>query len=211
MLRRPVQFEFTTHGGRRKGAGRKAGERVSHHSRPAFDGITPASVTLKIKNDVPSLRSSRRFAVIRDALAAARGKNGLRVIDFAVMSDHLHLIVEADSSKCLSRGMQGLCSRVARALNRVLERMGTLFADHYHSRLLRSPTELVTAIRYVLTNSEHHYGEGGIDPCCSIAPEAAPAAAESLGWLLRLGWRRGRWPRGGPPPCSRYAEPVSPT
>jgi hypothetical protein len=162
-------------------------------------------VSLKIKDDVPSLRSSRRFAIIREAFIAARGANGLRVVDFSVMSTHLHLIVEADSSKCLSRGMQGLGSRIARALNRALKRVGMVFTDHYHSRLLHSPTELVSAIRYVLTNSEHHYGETGEDFCCSIAPEAALAAARPTGWLLAVGWRRGRWPRGGPPRGSRYA------
>jgi REP element-mobilizing transposase RayT len=204
MFRTPVQLEFPRHGGRRKGAGRKQGDRVSHHPRPWFGKITPAIVTLKVKDDVPSLRSSRRFAVIREALKAARGANGLRVVEFSVMGNHLHFIVEADSSRSLSRGMQGLNSRVARALNRMLKRAGTLFADHYHSRLLTSPTALVNAIRYVLTNSEHHFGEK-VDPCCSIADEAAQAVAEPRGWLLRAGWLKGRWPKAGPPPGSRYA------
>jgi hypothetical protein len=108
MLKKPVQLEFPTHGGRRKGAGRKQGDRVSPRPRPRFEKITPAIVTLKVKEDVPSLRASRRFAVIRGALAAARGANGLRVVDFSVMGNHLHFIVEADSSRSLSRGMQGL-------------------------------------------------------------------------------------------------------
>jgi putative transposase len=206
MSGRPVQLEFPSHGGRRKGAGRKPGGRVSHHPRPRFDKVTPAIVTLKVKEDVPSLRSSRRFAVIRDELVAARGANGLRVVDFSVMGNHLHFIVEADDSRSLSRGMQGLNSRVARALNRFLKRAGTVFADHYHSRLLKSPRELVNAIRYVLTNSEHHFGKAA-DPCCSIARDAAEAVAEPRGWLLRVGWLKVRWPKDGPPPGSRYAIP----
>jgi hypothetical protein len=63
----------------------------------------------------------------------------------------------------------------------------------------------VDAIRYVLSNSEHHSGATGIDPCISIAPQAAPAAAEPKGRLLKVGWCRGRWPKAGPPPGSRYA------
>ena len=128
----------------------------------------------------------------------------MRLVEFSVMGEHLHLIVEADDHLCLSRGMQGLDIRVARALNRLLQRSGPLFADHYHSRLLHSPTELVTAIRYVLTNAEHHFGDAGVDPCCSSAFESRPALAEPLGWLLQIGWTRGRWPREGPPPGSRY-------
>jgi REP element-mobilizing transposase RayT len=204
MLKRPVQLEFRTQGGRRKGAGRPAGNRVSHHPRPAFERITASLITLKLKNHVPSLRSSRRFAVVRQVFAAARGQNGLRLVEFSVQGNHLHFIVEADNKTSLSRGMQGLNVRIARALNRLLRRTGTLFADHYHSRLLHSPTELCAAIRYVLGNAEHHFGEPGVDRFSSAAPEGAAVRSDPLGWLLRAGWRLGRWPRGGPPGGSRY-------
>jgi putative transposase len=158
--------------------------------------VTPALITLKTRRDVPSLRSSRRFAVVRAAFAAARHLHGMRVVEFSVLGEHLHLIVEADSSVSLSRGMQGLLIRIARSLNRFLGRSGNLFLDHYHSRLLHSPTEVAAAIRYVLTNAEHHFGEAGPDWFCSIAPQSAAVRAEPLGWLLQAGWRRGRWPGG---------------
>jgi hypothetical protein len=204
-MQKRIQLEFPTHGGRRKGAGRPKGDRVSHHPRPGFDRVTPSLVTLKVAPGLPSLRSSRRFAVIRRELSAARGLHGMRVVEFSVLGEHLHFIVEADSSVCLSRGMQGLCSRIAKALNRFLRRTGSFFEDHYHSRLLRSPTELVTGIRYVLTNTEHHYGDAGVDWCCSSAKGAEEVVAEPKGWLMTAGWRFGRWPRGGPPSGSRYA------
>jgi REP element-mobilizing transposase RayT len=204
-MRRLAQREFTFHGGRRPGAGRKRGDRVSHHPRPSFARVTPAIVTVKVKQDVPSLRSSRRFAAIRQAFVAARGLHGLRIVEFSVLGEHLHLVVEADDGKALSRGMQGVLVRIAVALNRLLGRRGGVFADHYHSRLLHSPTEVCAAIRYVLANAEHHFGERGVDSCSSSAPHAASALAVPEGWLLRAGWRRGRWPRQGPPPDSRYA------
>jgi REP element-mobilizing transposase RayT len=129
MSKRLVQLEFPRHGGRRKGAGRPTGDRVSHHPRPEFARVTPALVTLKVRNDVPSLRSSRRFAAIRQVFKAARGLNGLRIVEFSVQGNHLHLIAEADDKASLSRGMQGLNVRIARALNRLLQRSGSLFAD----------------------------------------------------------------------------------
>jgi REP element-mobilizing transposase RayT len=205
MLEPPVQLEFPTRGGRRKGAGRPAGKRVSHHPRPAFERITASLITLKLKSVVPSLRSARRFAVVRQAFIAARSRKGLRIVEYSVQGNHLHLIAEADGKASLSRGMQGLNVRIARALNRFLRRTGPLFADHYHSRLLHSPTELCAAIRYVLGNAEHHFGEPGVDFFSSAAEDGATARATPLGWLLRAGWRRGRWPRGGPPAGSRYA------
>jgi hypothetical protein len=51
----------------------------------------------------------------------------------------------------LSRALQGLCIRIAKALNAMMERPGGVFADHYWSRLLRTPTELV---RRSATSSE---------------------------------------------------------
>jgi REP-associated tyrosine transposase len=207
MKQTQLALPLRTHGGRRKRSGRKPnGEKalVSHTARPRFDRITPAHVTMRIGNDVPSLRSSRRFAVIRECFVAARGNFGLRLVEFSVLSNHLHMVVEADSSRSLSRGMQGLNIRLAKALNSALNRSGRIFADHYHSRLLRTPTEVAAAICYVLENVEHHCGEVGDDPCCSTAARAAAAVAEPLGWLLQVGWQRGRWPGRGPPWGSKY-------
>jgi REP element-mobilizing transposase RayT len=111
-------------------------------------------------------------------------------VHFSVLDNHLHLVVEADCSRSLSRGMNGLCTRLARRLNTFLQRSGRLFADHYHSRLLRSPTDVARVIRYVLTNAARHYGERGVDPFSSANASARPALAEAIGWLLRVGWHR---------------------
>jgi hypothetical protein len=86
--------------------------------------------------------------------------------------------------------MQGLCVRIARRLNRLMERRGKVFDDHYHALLLRSPTELVNAIAYVLGNHEHHYGSQGIDPYSSLATDRAGVLADPKTWLVRTGWRR---------------------
>jgi len=39
-------------------------------------------------------------------------------------------LVEAEDERALSRGMQGLAVRIARGVNRALERTGRVFADH---------------------------------------------------------------------------------
>jgi hypothetical protein len=114
----------------------------------------------------------------------------MRLIEFALLGNHLHLIVEADSSVALSQGMQGLAIRIAKALNKVMGRRGRVFADHYHSRLLPTPAELVNAIAYVLGNAEHHYGNPLTDPFSSAREREVLAAP--AGWLCRTGWRRAR-------------------
>jgi REP element-mobilizing transposase RayT len=142
-----------------------------------------------------NLRSGRSYRLLMACLAAACGRFGLRIIEFSIQGNHLHLIVEADDSEALARGMQGLRIRMAKAMNAMMDRAGRVFADHYHSRLLRSPTELVRAIAYVLNNHWHHFGENGVDRFSSaaLAPEQrGTVLAVPLGWLLRVGWRRSR-------------------
>jgi REP element-mobilizing transposase RayT len=191
-MSRQLEINFRRHGGKRRGAGRKPkgdAALVSHARRAAFKRPSPVHVTLKVRHDVPSLRAADRFHAIRHAFKAARGRHGLRLAEFAVLGNHLHLIVEADDNSCLSRGLQGLCVRLTRALNRVLRRGGNVFADRFHSRLLRTPTELVRAIRYVIDNARHHFGRADAS-CSSRAPDAQELLDAPRGWLLRTGWTR---------------------
>jgi putative transposase len=188
-----LPLELPIRGGKRRGAGRKPkGERalVSHRARPGFQAPTAVHVTLRVTNTVPSLRSSRRFAIIRQCFARSRGRFGVRLAEYTVLGNHVHLIVEADDSASLSRGVQGLCIRIARALNGMLERHGRVFADHFHSRLLCTPTELCRAIRYLRGNAERHYRERGVDTFSSAAAGNIAVVVPPVGWLLRVGWQR---------------------
>jgi REP element-mobilizing transposase RayT len=132
-------------------------------------------VTLKLRSHVPNLRGGKRFPVVLDALRTFRSVSGFRIAHFAVLGDHMHLIVEADSKRDLSRGMQKLMLSVSRRLNAFSVRrhggdlrhggpladrpgwLGRIFRDRYHSRLLRTPTEVRNAIAYVIFNAERHY------------------------------------------------------
>jgi putative transposase len=44
----------------------------------------------------------------------------MRPVELNVPGNHLHLTVEADDSRSMSRGMQGLCIRIAKALNSLM-------------------------------------------------------------------------------------------
>ena len=201
IMKRPEQLglDFVQRGGRRKGAGRKTtGSRalVSHKARPRFDKPAAVHVTVRFGEHVWNLRSQRSYRLIKACFADALGRFGLRIIQFSVQGNHVHLIVEADSSAALSRGMQGLCIRLAKALNRLMERKGHVFADHFHSRILATPTELVNAIAYVLGNHAHHFGGTPARDAYSSAALDAEGRERVLAhprtWLLRSGWRRAR-------------------
>src|SRR5262249_25124267 len=105
MARGPTQLELQprTWGGRRPGAGRKpTGRRVGapHRARPPHVGRHPAHVTLRAQRLLPSLRHDRLFGALLRGLALG-SRRGLRILEFSVQRDHLHLIVEADDSRAL--------------------------------------------------------------------------------------------------------------
>jgi REP element-mobilizing transposase RayT len=141
--------------------------------------------------EVWNLRSRRCFSVMQRAMYAGALRFGFRLVHYAVMGNHVHLIVEAPDRKALGRAMKGLGVRIARALNRVMKRHGRVIGDRYHAHILKTPSEVRRARAYQLTNARHHYGYAHDDPFASRGSVVAPRT-----WLLvSVGARS---PRGSP-------------
>jgi hypothetical protein len=196
-------------GGRRPGAGRKplpADKRqgLPHRSRPFHDLHHPVHVTVRIVRGLPPLRRIDLAQAIGRDLRAGKQKPGFRVVHFSIQANHVHLIVEAAGRRMLWRGMTGVNVRIARAVNRELDRKGRVIADRYHARDLTRPLEVRNAIVYVLTNFRHHVrarSDERFDPWSSARwfggwtelppPPATPApVAAPRTWLLGIGWKR---------------------
>src|SRR5262245_30344118 len=163
--RKPKQAElpFKSWGGARKGAGRKPKNQVagvSHRPRADRKARHPAHVTLKLRQHLPRLRQKAEYAALRAAFVKGKNRFGFRLCHYAVLNDHLHLICEATDRVALRRGLQGLAVRIARALNKLWRRKGTVFADRYHDRVLTSPREVRNAVVYVMSNARHHAAAG---------------------------------------------------
>ncbi|HWB74511.1 MAG TPA: hypothetical protein VG755_06140 [Nannocystaceae bacterium] len=217
-MKRPKQLALPvrTHGGARPGAGRKRvapRPRVVHRTRPKLDRNHPVHVTIRIRAGLPRLRTRVPMRAITGVLIAARGRFDLRVIQFAVLGDHLHFIVEAADRDSLTRGMRGLGTRLAIHLNRVLERNGKLFDDRYHARAMKNPLEVRNGLVYVINNFRKHEQQAGrkvaarwIDPYSSgprfdgwrerdhardgTRVELELGTLPARTWLLTTGWRR---------------------
>ncbi len=184
---------------------------ASHGLRAALAARFPAHVTMKLLRGLPRLRSRPAYAALRAAFVGGCDRAGFRLTHYAVLNDHLHFLVEAADRTTLSRGLQGLAIRIAKALNRLWRRRGTVFADRYHDRILKSPREVRNALRYVLGNGKKHAAAGrevkitqAIDTYTS-APwfdgfreavtvrgiEAMPRPVTAARtWMLTIGWRR---------------------
>jgi REP element-mobilizing transposase RayT len=187
--------------------GERAG--VPHLRRAPLRPTWPVHVTCRLR-DVHSLRRHHCYRVVRAALAAGCERNGFRVVEFSVMTNHLHLVCEAADRGTLARGLQGLLVRIARRLNRHLDRSGRVFTDRYHDRVLRTPAETRNTLVYVLNNARRHgraagrrYSVGWVDPCSSGPDfpgwsgrvglvrrlDDEPPLPRARSWLLRHGWR----------------------
>jgi len=139
---------------------------------------------LRVAPEVWNLRSRRCFGVIESCFADARHRFGLRIIEFSVLGNHLHLlvafravhgrrdfrlvefsvqgnhlhlIVEARDKEALSRGLQRIEIRIAKRLNNVMgRRSGTVFPDRYFAHIMKTPTEVALALSYVRGNFAVH-------------------------------------------------------
>jgi REP element-mobilizing transposase RayT len=111
---------------------------------------------MRIEEGLPSLRTPQVLAIVRGAFRAQRGRFKFRIVEFAVLSNHVHMIVEAKDAEELSAAMKGLLVRIAKALNKHWDRAGKVWEDRYWSRVVRKVHELRRLIRYVLQNARRH-------------------------------------------------------
>ncbi len=156
---------------------------------------------MRMRAGLPSLRRHRTVAALEACFAAASQRASFRLVEYSVQTNHVHAIVEASDARALSRGMKGLGVRMARALNRLWKRRGSVLGDRYHAHVLRTPTEVRNALRYVLDNARNHgHRLLGLDrfssarwftgwPSPADPPFPSPLARART-WLLAHGWRR---------------------
>jgi REP element-mobilizing transposase RayT len=189
---------------------------MPHVPRGDFGRPLPAHVTLRMRNDVPSLRAERIVREVERTFAMGCVRKGFRLVHYSLQGNHAHLIVEARDRDTLGRGMKSIAARLARAVNRVAGRKGRVLTDRYHLRLLPTPREVHHALRYVLLNARRHTSTARdalkrtvrLDPASSAhwfqgwkyrvpsahevraAPTDRPPVARARTWLLNVGWRR---------------------
>jgi len=151
---------------------------VPHKARSELRPRSALHVTLRVTGRVPNLRARRRYNVIKNAFVrfCSQDAIGFRLIHFAVLGNHVHFIVEADSKHALSMGMQRLNHSISRRLNALSLRehgqtqstkagaystrrgwLGPVFSDRYYAHLLKLPIEMQYAAKYVRSNADKHY------------------------------------------------------
>ena len=201
-----LHLDSLRHGGRREGAGRPKSSRfVGHDTRPVLSHSTPVHVTLQVDRRL-RVRSFKLYGAIVQSIARAQGRFGMQVLHWSVQHGHMHLLVEARHRHSLSRGVQGFCIRMSKAINRAIgRRRGRVFTDRYHAEQLPTPRRYRNAVAYVLNNRRRHLKKQGrrqpasswVDPFSSAKPihgvlqsVGPPPSAVPRTWLAKTGWTR---------------------
>jgi REP element-mobilizing transposase RayT len=169
---------------------------VPHRSRPEHKARNPVLVTWRFCVGFPNLRAPRAYAVIMTAIALARDRLGMRIVEFSIQRDHIHLILEAEDAERLGKALRALGVRLARRLNALFGLRGSVLRERYHLRTLTTPKQVRNALAYVLCNFHKHRENLG-----DVPPDLIDECSSGL-WFD--GWDDGRrFPRAGPPPVSR--------
>lgn len=99
--------------------------------------------------------------------------------------------------RALGKAMKGLKVRIARALNRIWNRKGSVFGNRYHVHELRTPREVCHARNYVRRNAQHHGHLNEDVPADSFSSARRPEeglvpVVAARTWLGAVGWKRAR-------------------
>ena len=177
--------------------GRKPGKDsgVTHSARATLKTTTPVHITLKCGSDLPTLRDVHILRELNGIFRTVNRTSWLRIIDYSVQHDHVHMICEVRPGRTcdrqkfprtlsleetLGREMQGLQVRIANKLNTMWGRRGTVFPDRYHREDLTSPSKVRNAIRYVLQNIFRHSSKTREEGM--VQPDRFSSGAWFTGW-----------------------------
>jgi hypothetical protein len=126
--------------------------RIAHTARE-LSRRHPVHVVMTLVRGAPPAHRRQVREIFQHWLGIARERYGLCFNLGTWMADHVHLVCESPrDSRNLSDGLRFVCSKVALDVNRAFARKGSLFADRFFSRILKTPSELINALVYVAKN-----------------------------------------------------------
>jgi len=138
-------------------------------------------VTIKRARGLVNLRYPAAAQVIFERVMLAQ-KKAFRITHFTIQDTHLHLLVDADDAAAFSDGMRGFVAGLARALNKLWGRCGSVFPERFHSKVLKSVRAVWNAIKYVLNNYLKHGGEVWQSPEGQREPDQFSSGRYFDGW-----------------------------
>ena len=123
---------------------------MSIYRRVHSDNL-PSFVTTNVNERRSIFTSSSTCELLIRIIFEVRTETSFKLLAFTIMPDHLHIIV-VPSETGVSRIVQLIKGRFARAHNELTGRAGAVWQSRYHERTLRNERSLLSAIEYVHYN-----------------------------------------------------------
>ena len=111
--------------------------------------------------------------IVLDSLVWMHEQNHIECIGYAVMPEHIHLVIWLKGERSLEKVMQTFGSYTAVHINKILERSGKLWQKGYRDRNIRDEEELYNQLNYIRNNPvAAGFVEQAEDwPWCEVYPE----------------------------------------
>ena len=117
-----------------------------------FVSNQPLHVIQRGNNRQPIFARKTDFQFFLDLLHDAIDRHGLAVHAYALMSNHLHLLVTPERGDSVGKALQSIGRRYVQYFNRAQGRTGTLWEGRYKATLIDSERYLLTCYRYIELN-----------------------------------------------------------
>jgi putative transposase len=98
------------------------------------------------------LKFARDRTCYREMLREALEGSPVRLLSYAITSNHVHLLVAGAGPEDIARLMQAVQGRYAEAFNRRKKRQGAFWSDRYHATMIDGGEHLWGCLKYIDLN-----------------------------------------------------------
>ncbi|MBE7451715.1 MAG: hypothetical protein HS111_23345 [Kofleriaceae bacterium] len=139
---------------------------------------------------IPRLRRRLAYRLVQRAIALANRFGDGRIRRSSIQGNHLHLLVEVDSKRALTRLMKSFSISFAKNVNHQLaarggvRRKGPVLADRFHQvKLTTPPAQVRAALGYVLSNWRRHGRRGQARTAPGVSTALDGGRSSQGGWV----------------------------
>lgn len=112
-------------------------------------------VTVRRRDGLPSFRRQRVLDLVH-ALMREKNDDSFQLVHYSIQSNHVHFVAEARDRRVVTRKMQGFMVAFAKRLNKMLSRIGKVWADRYFARDITGSREMKHVLAYVFHSAKKH-------------------------------------------------------
>jgi len=112
----------------------------------------PSLITTNVAARIPLFQSTAAAQLLLQVIGEVGQETRFKLFAFAIMPEHLHLVLALPEGQSMGRAMQLIKGRFSARYHRLVGGSGQVWQGRYHERVLRNERELMAAIEYVHNN-----------------------------------------------------------